>query len=103
MKKLLMIFLLATPLLSNGQPSYTEDRIVQFKQLNEKVENLESALRLQILVNEALDKENYDLACKAQSKIYTLVKEANVRDMLHKAHDQKNAYCAVKKYSSLNK
>jgi hypothetical protein len=55
------------------------------------------------LVNEALDKENYDLACKAQSKIYTLVKEANVRDMLHKAHDQKNAYCAVKKYSSLNK
>ncbi len=103
MKKLLMIFLLATPLLSNGQPSYAEDRIIQFKHLNEKVENLESALRLQILVNEAVDKENYDLACKAQSKIYTLVKQANVRDMLYKAQDQKNAYCAVKKYSSLNK
>ncbi len=103
MKKLLMIFLLATPFLANGQPSYAEDRIIQFKQLNEKVENLESALRLQILVNEAVDKEIYDLACKAQSKIYTLVKQAHVRDILHKAQDQKNAYCAVKKYSSLNK
>ena len=103
MKKLLMIFLLATPLLSNGQPSYAEDRIIQFKQLNEKVENLEYALRLQALVNDAVDKENYDLACKAQSEIYTLVKKANVRDMMHKARDQKNAYCAVKKFSLLNK
>jgi len=103
MKKLLMVLILSTPLLSNAESSYTESRINQFKHLNDKVENLESALRLQALVNEAVDKENYDLACKAQSKIYTLVKQANIRDMLHKAQDQKNAYCAVKKYSSLSK
>ena len=103
MKKLLMVLILSTPLLSNAQSSDTENRINQFKHLNDKVENLESALRLKALVNEAVDKENYDLACKAQSKIYTLVKQANIRDMLHKAQDQKNAYCAVKKYTSLNK
>jgi hypothetical protein len=103
MKKILMVLLLAAPILSNSQQSYTEDRITQFKNLNERVENLEYALRLQALVNDAVDKENYDLACKAQSEIYTLVKKANVRDMMHKARDQKNAYCAVKKFSLLNK
>jgi len=60
-------------------------------------------LRFQDLVNTAIDNNNYDLACKAQSEIYTLVKKANVRDMLQKAEDQKNAYCAVKKFSLLNK
>ena len=103
MKKILMVLLLAAPILSNSQQSYTEDRITQFKNLNERVENLEYALRLQALVNDAVDKENYDLACKAQSEIYTLVKKANVRDMMHKARDQKIAYCAVKKFSLLNK
>ena len=103
MKKILMVLLLAAPILSNSQPSYTQDRIKQFKYLNERVENLEYAFRLQALVNDAVDKENYDLACKAQSEIYKLVKKANVRDMMHKARDQKNAYCAVKKFSLLNK
>lgn len=103
MKKIFMVLLLVAPILSNSQPIYTQDRIDQFKHLNEKVENLEYALRLEALVKDAVDKQNYDLACKAQSKIYTLVKKANVRDMMHKARDQKNAYCAVKKFSLLNK
>ena len=55
-------------------------------------EELGKMLRFQDLVNTAIDNNNYDLAKKAQ-----------IRDMIQKSEDQKNAYCSVKKYSLLNK
>jgi len=62
-------------------------------------DELGKMLRFQDLVNIAIDNNNYDLACKAQSEIYDIAKKAQIRDMIQKSKDQKNAYCSVKKYS----
>ncbi|MEL0280864.1 MAG: hypothetical protein VW988_05575 [Gammaproteobacteria bacterium] len=103
------IFFLATFLYSItcfAQPSFTQyaqDRINQYKHLTEKVDTLENVVRLKSLVQTAIENDNYDLACKAQSKIYDLTKKAQIRDMIQKSKDQKDAYCSVKKYSLLNK
>lgn len=82
---------------------YTQDRINQYKHLTEKIEALENVVRLKGLVNKAVESENYDLACKAQSKIYDLTIKAQIRDMIQPFRDKKEAYCAVGKYSLLNK
>lgn len=82
---------------------YAQDRIDHYKHLKDKIETLENVVRLKGLVKTALENENYDLACKAQSRIYDLTTKAQIRDMIKLSKDQKDAYCSVKKYSLLNK
>ena len=75
---------------------------IQIALLTEKIETLENVVRLKGLVSKAIENENYDLACKAQSKIYDLTMKAQIRDMIQVSKDQKEAYCSVQKYSLLN-
>ena len=106
MKKILFLATFFYALTSFSQSSYiqyAQDRIDQYKHLTDKIETLENVVRLKGLVKIALENENYDLACKAQSKIYDLTTKAQIRDMIQLSRDQKEAYCSVKKYSLLNK
>ena len=79
--------------------------LVTFSSMTFAITNdeLGKMLRFQDLVNTAIDNNNQDLACKAQSEIYNLAKKAQIRDMIQKSKDQKIVYCSVKKYSLLNK
>jgi len=101
MKFLIIAIYLAVSTLSFAGSNYSQDRLSEFKNLNDKVENLEKALRLQSLVNTAVDNQNYDLACKAQSELQDLVEKAQIRDIITQIKDYKSAYCTMKKYSSL--
>ena len=100
MKFLVAIYLVVSTLSFAGS-NYSQDRLAEFKNLNDKVESLEKALRLQSLVNTAVDNQNYDLACKAQSELQDLVEKAQIRDIITQIKDYKSAYCTMKKYSSL--
>ena len=101
MKFLMIAIYLTVSTLSFAGSNYSQDRLAEFKNLNDKVENLEKALRLQSLVNTAVDNQNYDLACKAQSELQDLVEKAQIRDIITQIKDYKSAYCTMKKYSSL--
>ena len=101
MKLLLVALCLAVSSMSFAGSNYSQDRLSEFKNLNDKLENLEKALRLQTLVKIAVDNHNYDLACKAQSELYQLVEEVKIRDLITLTKEYKNAYCSTKKYSSL--
>ena len=105
MKKILFLttFLLSVSCFAQSSyTQYTQERINQYKHLTDKIEILESVVRLKGLVSKAVENENYDLACKAQSKIYNLTMKAQIRDMIQVSKDQKEAYCSVQKYSMLN-
>ena len=101
MKFLIVAIYIAVSTLSFAGSNYSQDRLAEFKNLNDKVESLEKALRLQSLVNTAVDNQNYDLACKAQSELQDLVEKAQIRDIITQIKDYKSAYCTMKKYSSL--
>jgi hypothetical protein len=101
MKFLIIAIYLVVSTLSFAGSNYSQDRLAEFKNLNDKVESLEKALRLQSLVNTAVDNQNYDLACKAQSELQDLVEKAQIRDIITQIKDYKSAYCTMKKYSSL--
>jgi hypothetical protein len=101
MKFLIVAIYLVVSTLSFAGSNYSQDRLAEFKNLNDKVESLEKALRLQSLVNTAVDNQNYDLACKAQSELQDLVEKAQIRDIITQIKDYKSAYCTMKKYSSL--
>lgn len=101
MKFLLVAIFLVVSSLSYAGSNYSQDRLTEFKNLNDKVENLEKALRLQSLVNTAVDNQNYELACKAQTELQELVEKAQIRDIITKIKDYKSAYCTMKKLSSL--
>ena len=101
MKSLLVALFLLVVSVSHAGTDYSQERLSEFKSLNDKVENLEKALRLQSLVNTAVDNQNYELACKAQTELQELVEKAQIRDILTKIKDYKSAYCTMKKYSSL--
>ncbi|AKO64228.1 hypothetical protein VI34_01095 [Methylophilales bacterium MBRSG12] len=105
MKKILFLTTLLFSISCFAQSSYTQytqDRINQYKHLTDKIETLENVVRLKGLVSKAIENENYDLACKAQSKIYDLTMKAQIRDMIQVSKDQKETYCSVQKYSLLN-
>jgi len=101
MKFLIVAIYLVVSTLSFAGSNYSQDRLAEFKNLNDKVESLEKALRLQSLVNTAVDNQNYDLACKAQSELQDLVEKAQILDIITQIKDYKSAYCTMKKYSSL--
>ena len=103
MKKILVLSLVSLAFIANGQSDYNDNRFSQFKHLKDKVENLEKALRLQGLVNTAVNNDDYDLACKAQSELKVLVEKVEVRDLIQLNKDYQQAYCGIKKYSKLIK
>jgi len=101
MNKIFIAILIALSSSVHAQSAYEKDRLSQFKYLNEKIENLEKALRLQSLVNTAVNNEDYELACKAQSTLKNLVEKAEIRDLIQRNKDYQQAYCGIKKYSKL--
>jgi hypothetical protein len=103
MNKIFIALLIALSSSVHAQSDYENDRLGQFKHLNEKIENLEKALRLQGLVNTAVNNEDYELACKAQSTLKNLVEKADIRDLIQRNKDYQQAYCGIKKYSKLFK
>ena len=63
--------------------------------LTKRVESLEKALRLQTLTTEAVRKDNYDLACKAQREAQRATREADVRDVNAQVDMQFAEICVV--------
>lgn len=103
MNKILFALLIALSSLAHAQTDFEKDRLSQFKHLNEKIENLEKALRLQGLVNTAVNNNDYELACRAQSTLKNIVEKSDLRDLIQKNKDYQQAYCGIKKYSKLFK
>lgn len=82
MKTTVVAVLMAlSPMMATAENDTARARLVEFKHLNEKIENLEKALRLQTLTTEAIRRDNYDLACKAQREATTATRKADVKDV----------------------
>ena len=82
MKATLIALLVAlSPTMASAENDTARSRLAEFKQLNEKIEQLERALRLQTLTTQAVRQDNYDLACKSQKEATLATRKANVRDI----------------------
>ena len=82
MKATLIALLVAlSPTMASAENDTARPRLAEFKQLNEKIEQLERALRLQTLTTQAVRQDNYDLACKSQKEATLATRKANVRDI----------------------
>ena len=97
MKKLLLLALFALPMMASAENDTAQSRLSEFKQLNEKIEQLEKALRLQTLTTQAVRQDNYDLACKAQKEATTATHNADVRDVNGISDMQFAEICTVSK------
>jgi len=95
MKKLLLLALFALPTMASAENETATERLVEFKNLNQKIEQLEKALRLQTLTTQAVRQDNYDLACKAQKEATTATHQADVRDVNSVSDMQFAEICTV--------
>jgi len=95
MKKLLLLALFALPTMASAENETATERLVEFKNLNKKIEQLEKALRLQTLTTQAVRQDNYDLACKAQKEATTATHQADVRDVNSVSDMQFAEICTV--------
>ena len=95
MKKLLLLALFALPMMASAENDTAQSRLSEFKQLNEKIEQLEKALRLQTLTTQAVRQDNYELACKAQKEATTATHQADVRDVNSVSDMQFAEICTV--------
>jgi len=95
MKKLLLLALFALPMMATAENETARSRLSEFKQLNEKIEQLEKALRLQTLTTQAVRQDNYELACKAQKEATTATHNANVKDVASQSDMQFAEICTV--------
>jgi len=100
MKKLLLLALFALPMMATAENETAQSRLSEFKQLNEKIEQLEKALRLQTLTTQAVRQDNYDLACKAQKEATTATHQADVRDVNGVSDMQFAEICTVSRATS---
>ena len=100
MKKLLLLALFALPMMASAENDTARSRLAEFKQLNEKIEQLEKALRLQTLTTQAVRQDNYDLACKAQKEATTATHQADVRDIVGVSDMQFAEICTVSRATS---
>ena len=100
MKKLLLLALFALPTMATAENETAQSRLVEFKQLNEKIEQLEKALRLQTLTTQAVRQDNYELACKAQKEATTATHQADVRDVVGVSDIQFAEICTVSRATS---
>ena len=82
MKATLIALLVAlSPTMASAENDTTRARLVEFKELSIKIEELERALRLQTLTTQAVRQDNYDLACKSQKEATLATRKANVIDI----------------------
>ena len=95
MKKLLLLALFALPTMASAENETATERLVEFKNLNQKIEQLEKALRLQTLTTQAVRQDNYELACKAQKEATTATHQADVRDVNSVSDMQFAEICTV--------
>jgi len=95
MKKLLLLALFALPTMASAENDTATERLVEFKNLNQKIEQLEKALRLQTLTTQAVRQDNYELACKAQKEATTATHQADVRDVNSVSDMQFAEICTV--------
>ena len=93
MKKLLLLALFALPTMATAENDTAQSRLSEFKQLNEKIEQLEKALRLQTLTTQAVRQDNYDLACKSQKEATIATHQANVVDVTSQSDMQFAEIC----------
>ena len=89
-----------SPMMASAENDTARQRLVEFKQLNEKIEQLEKALRLQTLTTQAVRQDNYDLACKAQKEATTATHQADVRDVNGVSDMQFAEICTVSRATS---
>ena len=92
---LLTLLLALTPTIVISEENTARARTVEYKHLNEKIESLEKAIRLQTLTTEAVRKENYDLACKAQKEATIAIRQANVVDVNGYSDKQYAEICII--------
>ena len=97
MKKALLIALFALPTMATAANDTATERLVEFKHLNQRIVELEKALRLQTLTTQAVRQDNYDLACKAQKEATTATHNADVRDVNGISDMQFAEICTVSK------
>ena len=100
MKKLLLLALFALPTMASAENDTARDRLVEFKELRQKIENLEKALRLQTLTTQAVRQDNYDLACKSQKEATQATHDADVRDVNRYSDQQFAEICVVSRATS---
>ena len=94
MKAIAIALLMAlSPTMASAENDTARSRLSEFKQLNEKIEQLEKALRLQTLTTQAVRQDNYDLACKSQKEATLATHEANVRDVNSQSDQQYAEIC----------
>ena len=70
-------------------------RLLEFKELNEKIVTLEKALRLQTLTTEAVRMDDYDLACKSQKEATLATHQANIKDIYRQSDIQFAEICSI--------
>ena len=96
MKVTLLTLLLALiPTIVISDENTARARMVEYKHPNEKIESLEKAIRLQTLTTEAVRREDYDLACKAQKEAAIATRQANVVDVNGYSAKQYAEICTI--------
>ena len=96
MKATLIALLVAlSPTMASAENDTARSRLVEFKELTTKIEELERALRLQTLTTQAVRQDNYDLACKAQKEATTATHNANVKDVARQSDMQFAEICTM--------
>jgi len=96
MKATVIALLVAlSPTMASAENDTARARLVEFKELTTKIEELERALRLQTLTTQAVRQDNYDLACKAQKEATTATHNANVKDVRGQSDMQFAEICTV--------
>lgn len=101
MKTLFIATLLAlSPTMASAENENARPRLVEYKHLNERIEQLEKAIRLQTLTTEAIRKEDYQLACRAQKEAAIATHIANVRDVKAQSNMQFAEICTFLRYTS---
>ena len=97
---LLSILLTLSPMMAAAENDTTRARLVEYKHLKNQIESLEKAIRLQTLTTEAIRKEDYDLACKAQKEATIATHEAGVKDVNRVSDIQFAEICVMSRYTS---
>lgn len=100
---LLAVLIALSPTMASANEDVSRARLTEFKHLNERIENLERALRLQTLTTEAIRKDNYDLACKAQREATTATHRAKVKDLNGVSDMQFAEICVVSRATAKSK
>lgn len=103
MKSIALALLVAlSPMMASAENDTATQRLVEFKNLNQKIESLEKALRLQTLTTQAVRQDNYDLACKSQKEATLATHEANVRDVNSQSDRQYAEICTFSRATAVD-